>query len=328
MINRTAAQILITSSVKAYTIATKTGKLNTSVIALYNMLAYYLEFTRGIEEWNQTHAFLLDKMNSLVYQHPIILCNYKSKAPIGTFTSLINTAPTVSDNVIDIAGNTLYQFKVSDLTLNYNDAENHRYKFIVVNPLLLNANGTLTTGSTGTVAVNNPIIINIEGKASSDLINLFYNRTNLSAFGVNDYFNFRVSDNPINYLYSASHKIDIYASVGNNETNAPATVGDITIYKENRATTILTLAMFTSSLTPPYNDPEADLIDAIRIDEVSTANVGEFYFNGNLVQVGDIITREDLIAELLIHTAPNIDAISSDVINFSARDEGSLIWVN
>lgn len=327
MINRTAAQVIITSASKAYTKATKTGKLNMSTIALYNMLAYYLEYTRGLSDWNQEHAFLLDKMNTLVYDNPIILCNYKSKAP--TFTTIIvsNSAPTVVDNTIDLLGNTVHQFTVGELTVNYSDAQNQPYKFALINPLALSANGTLTTGVLGTTAFSFPIIINIEGKASSDLVNLFYTRTNLSSFAINDYFNFRISDNPTDYLYSATHKVDIWASVADGATNLPATIGDNTIYPANRATTILTLAMFTSTLTPPYNDPESDLIDAIRIDEISTANIGEFYFNGSLAQVGDIITREDLIANLLVHVAPNQDAISSDVFNFSARDEGSQIWV-
>ena len=85
--------------------------------------------------------------------------------------------------------------------------------------------------------------------------------------------------------------------------------------------------MFTSLLTPPYNDPESDLIDAIRIDEISTANTGEYLYNDVAISEGQIITREDLVANLFKHVGPDTSSLSSDVINFSARDEGSQIWV-
>ena len=110
--------------------------------------------------------------------------------------------------------------------------------------------------------------------------------------------------------------------------NQPATIGDNTIGVDNRAVTVLTLAMFTTQLTPPYNDPEGDLIDAIRLDEISTANQGTFLVSGIAVTEGQIITRETIDAGLFTHEAANVDAISSDVFSFSARDEGSQIWVS
>jgi hypothetical protein len=109
--------------------------------------------------------------------------------------------------------------------------------------------------------------------------------------------------------------------------NQPATIGDNTIYGANRVVTILTLAMFTSELAPPYNDPEGDLIDAIRIDSISGANNGLYKLSGVNVSEGDIITREQLNAELFTHEAFDDDAESSDTFSFSARDEGSGIWV-
>jgi hypothetical protein len=109
--------------------------------------------------------------------------------------------------------------------------------------------------------------------------------------------------------------------------NQPATIGDNTIYVNNRTETILTIEMFTTQLIAPYNDPEGDLIDAIRIDEISTANLGEFQLNSVPVIAGQIITRENIIANLFTHVGPDQDSINSDVINFSARDEGSKIWV-
>ena len=100
-----------------------------------------------------------------------------------------------------------------------------------------------------------------------------------------------------------------------------------TVYVE-QFETVLTLAMFTGGLAPPYNDPENDLLDAIRIDEISEANKGTFYINGVAIQEGDIITREEMAANLFVHKAAQIGDITSDVFEFSARDEGSKIWIN
>lgn len=109
--------------------------------------------------------------------------------------------------------------------------------------------------------------------------------------------------------------------------NQPATIGDASVKTNNRVTTVLTLAMFTTGLTPPYNDPENDLIDAIRIDEISTANKGKFYLDGVEIVTGQIITREDLAANLFTHVGPDVNTIETDAFNFSARDEGSQIWI-
>ena len=143
------------------------------------------------------------------------------------------------------------------------------------------------------------------------------------------------------YIHSISFKIIDYvngvfiesntATLTVNRTssqNQPATIGDITISVGNRAVTVFTLAMFTSQLTPPYNDPENDLIDAIRIDEISTANKGTFYLNGVPIVENQIITREDIVAGLFTHESANQNDIWSDAFEWSARDEGSKIWIN
>lgn len=113
----------------------------------------------------------------------------------------------------------------------------------------------------------------------------------------------------------------------NGTGNLSPTIGDNAILSNNRVETILTLDMFTTGLTPPYNDPEGDLIDAIRIDEISTANVGTFYLNNEAIVTNQIITREDLAAGLFTHRGADINTIQSDAFNFSARDEGSQIWI-
>lgn len=222
-----------------------------------------------------------------------------------------NTAPTVDGKTVTILGSSiLYTFSLSDFTTNFADAEGHgigkiTIKSIPIQPLLYNG------------------IQVIIGQEISTPSLLTYDRVGATAY--TNTFNFSIFDN---YLDDPKESIDttilIDVLISDNQA---ATIGDNTIYPGNRVTTVLTLAMFTTNLSPQYSDPEGDLIDAIRIDEISDANTGVYYLSGNPISVGDIITREQLEAGLFTHEAEDTDAISSDVINFSARDEGSQIWV-
>ncbi|MGK2864894.1 MAG: hypothetical protein ACSLE0_23380 [Chitinophagaceae bacterium] len=327
-VSNLAGQIIIASTSKAYTKATKTGKLNMGIIALYELIAYYAEYTKGREEFNNEHAYLLDKLTRMKYAHPDILCNYKGILQnTGGLTSASNTAPTVDDNCVDIGSDSSYQFTVGDFTVNYADAEGNPWKYLIIY-IGTSSDGEIYTKSQtppdfGTI----PVRIDIEGKLPSETLNLYYTRGNSDIYGP-DNFSFRISDNPTYYLYSSLHTICINATSTTDAFNSASDdVGDRTIYVANRAVTVFTLYDFTGGLTPPYNDPEGDLIDAIRIIDISNANDGIFYFNGIPIAVGDIIIREDINAGLFTHEAPNQDAINSDVFEFEARDEGSGIWV-
>jgi hypothetical protein len=110
--------------------------------------------------------------------------------------------------------------------------------------------------------------------------------------------------------------------------NLPATVGDSHIKVDNRLTTPITTAMLTTGLNPPYNDPEADALDAIRIDEISTDNQGVFQLNSVDIVEGQIITKADLDANLFTHVGPDVNTIETDAFTFSVRDSGSLQWVS
>jgi len=101
----------------------------------------------------------------------------------------------------------------------------------------------------------------------------------------------------------------------------PSTVGDNTINVANRASTVLTLAMFTSGTTPPYSDPEGDPADAVRIDTLPPD--GELLLNGVPVTPGQIIDAADINANLLVFNSPNQDPLDADAITFSVRDSGS-----
>jgi hypothetical protein len=109
--------------------------------------------------------------------------------------------------------------------------------------------------------------------------------------------------------------------------NEPATVGDRAQYAGNRVTTVFSVADFTTETILPYFDPEANDLDAIRIDEVSTANVGTYYYLGVEVVEGQVITAAELAAGAFYHVAADANGIVTDSFNASVRDTGSLIWV-
>jgi hypothetical protein len=222
-----------------------------------------------------------------------------------------NTAPTVSANTVNIAtGEDSYTFSLDDFILDFADAEGNGPGKIVLKSLP--ATGLIYDGE-----------VALEGQTIFDPSLLVYDRNAAPAY--QNTFNFSIFDD---YVDGPEESIDTLMTIDVADAeNLPAEVGDNTIYAGNRITTVLTLEMFTSQLAPPYNDPEGDLIDAIRIDEVSLANVGVYELNDVEVNEGDIITREDLNAGLFKHVGADTDSVSSDTFSFSARDEGSLIWV-
>jgi hypothetical protein len=162
---------------------------------------------------------------------------------------------------------------------------------------------------------------------ASDMNNLIYFTDDILQPSHDISFRVIDRDNNGNLWVSNSATLTMDKTVANITGNQPAVVGDLSIKVNNQVTTTLTLAMFTTDLNPPYNDPENDLIDAIRIDEISTDNKGQFLYNSSPLVTGQIITREELDAGLFVHVGPNSTDIETDAFNFSVRDEGSGIWV-
>lgn len=332
-------QIFITSVNKAINRAKLTGNFNLTILSLVEMIIDLIDYTDAlivakpedtkIQADNKELKLLLAQLR---YKFPSIICNYKqvvpkdnTEDPTGT-----NTAPTVTGNNYDLLSSTLYQFKVGDFTSGFVDADGDSWsKLLIKNPTALTSGFVYTLVGGTPVPLTSDLEITINGLAPTTLLNLYYERTNTDAFATLDAVTFRVSDNAVNFLYSNLANFNFTASVAavGAENQPPDDIGDNTLYLDNRATTTLTLFMFTGGLQPPYNDPEGDLIDAIRIVDISNANRGQYLVSGTPVVVGQIITREEINAGLFVHVAPDQDADSSDVFEFEARDEGSQIWV-
>ena len=110
--------------------------------------------------------------------------------------------------------------------------------------------------------------------------------------------------------------------------NQPATVGDRAQYSGNRATTVFSSADFTTQPIAPYFDPEGNELDAIRIDEISTANAGTYFYFGSAVTEGQVITKAELDAGAFYHVGQDANGISTDSFNASVRDNVNMTWVS
>jgi hypothetical protein len=143
--------------------------------------------------------------------------------------------------------------------------------------------------------------------------------------------NFAVT-NDDNIEYFSNEEIFSLIPLGNINVitvdNQPATIGDITIHVDEAVVTVIKLDTIISQSSPPYNDPENDLLDAIRIKKINPNNLGRFYLNENPIYIGMVITRQMLIDELFTHVGENINDRKSDNFTFEVRDAGSGKWSN
>jgi len=317
---------ILTSSVNGLIKKSKvSGYLDLKEINKLYLYDYYMDFSKQHTDFNDQYILLRDAIYDLKTSLNEI-CNYKSiinnlsQTAINPIT--LNTAPilqksifvnlTINDNLL----NNGYTIDIAEFDDNYFDAEGDTLAAILI---------YISEVNEGFFELNGELIGSDVQLTPSNLSNLVY-FPNEDNYTIN--IPVRVLDINPNALYSPKYNYTINIIDNNIPTiNQPATIGDITLYPENREITILTLDVFTNLLTPPYNDPEGDLIDAIRIDEIGTANLGKFYYNNIEVTEGLIISKEDIINGLFEHRGANVDDITSDVINFSVRDEGSLIWV-
>ncbi len=106
----------------------------------------------------------------------------------------------------------------------------------------------------------------------------------------------------------------------------PATVGDYAISVANRASTILTIDMFTTLTTPAYSDPEGDAVQSVRID-VLPAN-GSLELSSVPCTPGQVILAADIIAGNLVYNSPNQDALDNSGVEFSVSDVGSGLFTS
>jgi hypothetical protein len=314
--------VVVTSTNKALHKAKVTGKLNLSTVAYLNLITYYIKFlsTQPQTQENVDRLVVLKDIFAQVMNKCEEICNYRITLDLlcngdDTAYTVGNNPPTVN-GVTKIYEEGVYTFTYSDFTNNFNDPDlGDRPKYIEI--VSLPTVGVLKYSG---AAIPAGASFNLE-----DVSNITYEITTNESLLESDNFTFKTSDDNIKPLFSneATYTFDL----SNTTVNMPATIGDNTITVDNNVTTVLSLDMFTSQTTPPYNDPENDLIDAIRIDRIHGTNQGVFYVNGVEIVEGQIITREQLANNEFTHIGADINTIQTDGFEFSARDEGSGIWV-
>ncbi len=234
-----------------------------------------------------------------------------------TTDSKTNQRPTVvGDNKKELDNGETYVFTIASLTTEtqpvYRDPENDPInRFKLVSESFVNG-GLFLNGAP--VSVNDEIIaLDIENGL------LTYVDDGIDTSSHQSYFEYTLSDTG-----SSEFCLDtgLFTFGVNALTNSPATVGDATESIGYKETLIFTRAMFTSATTPPYNDPEGDVADKLKITALPTD--GMISFNGVFVTVNQIIDFSDIDSGLLTY-AGSADEFSdpSSTFSFQIADAGS-----
>lgn len=275
--------------------------------------------------YSSTYAQLqrLDKMVSHLQMTDKNICMEKQAqlgsvytAPLGVVViGAENIAPSINPISFTVVDDTYVLYR-SEILAGYSDSEGTEASSLVVKTIP--GNGTISYN--GVEVIPGQVI-----SLSSALMSVTYSRN--SDAGYSTSFTYSVYDGntqlPLeSNTVSATITVDSIVV-----SNSPATVGDRTIYSDNRSTTVFTSADFTSLAISPYSDTEGDLLDAIIIREISDSNVGVYYFFGNPLTVNQIITKAELDAGALYHIAPDSNAIATDAFRVAIRDTGSMTWV-
>jgi hypothetical protein len=152
------------------------------------------------------------------------------------------------------------------------------------------------------------------------------NNSNLLTFfrkkntAINTSFNFKISDNNQNKLYSNMAKVLI--TIAAHINLPPSQVGDLTVSINHGSIRTFTKADFTTGLNPPYKDPEGDQPSKLKILGLTAS--GKLKLNGVDVIINQEIDFSSIESGLFIYSS---DTSNTQLINtefdFSISDTGS-----
>ena len=297
-------------------------ELFTEFISLYYYATYFIEKNLAGQDADELEfiedKFEIDNLIGLITENTCI--NFEETENI--FNEVIqssNSKPTVSNLILTVPSNLpnnlyIYTFIGTEFTNNFTDTQGdlpYRVKFFT-----LPIRGTFLYNGVA-VTVNTPYLI-----SNANL--LVYTSTIEEAKSVYDFLIFQVSDDNLIELYSDMAQVIMNTAAYINQPISQ--LGDLTLNKGNRENHTYTISNFTTQLVPPYIDPEGDTLDAIRVDSLPAAGV--LQLNASPVNINDIIPAASITGGLFIWVAPNTDSQASNTWNFSARDAGSLQWVD
>ena len=229
----------------------------------------------------------------------------------------VNSAPTLSDVslTVDNTGNNLI-ITYSNMYDGYYDSEGTSPGSIIIK----------TVPANGTLYINNNEISEGDTIAYDANPEIEYERNSDNAYSSS--FTYSVYDTNTQLpLESNIATVSLTAEEVVVENEAP-TIGDLTLYADNRSTVTITIENILYNASPEYSDPEGNQLDAIRVDAIASSNAGVYYYYGTEIEVGAIISYNDLVAGAFTYSAPNLNSIQTDVIEVSIRDTVNLEWVS
>lgn len=295
------------------------GDANTENLSLLKLLYKYCDYCTTHEQ-----LMRLDEMVNWLQVNDSLICSeimsnrgsdYVWIPPAVDLTVLASEPPViVPEGTTITSGNVLKTFSNDDIYAGYFDPKGLSYSAFSIKSLP--ATGALTY---------NGAAVNLNSFLTDPTL-LVYTRDGESAYG--DSFGL-TAWNSSSFASVESATVTFSVTVDDLAGgNLPATVGDRAQYSGNRSTTVFSSADFTTRAILPYFDPEGNDLDAIRIDEVSTANLGVYYLYGSAAVAGDVITKAQLDAGVFYHIGPDANAISTDSFNASVRDNVNMTWVS
>ena len=169
-----------------------------------------------------------------------------------------------------------------------------------------------------TIAITAPQVVTSAQLAAGDLT---YESDTLELSGyVDSYVYFAVSDVGSSLFTVKSYPIIF--NVGGNINSAPYKVGDGEATVFVGSTTIITTAMLTTGLNPPYEDPEGDAASMLLVETLP--KYGTLDLNGTKVFAGQEISFADITSGFLSYISSSLEA-EGDVegFNFKISDAGS-----
>jgi len=113
--------------------------------------------------------------------------------------------------------------------------------------------------------------------------------------------------------------LDIAAQVN----QPPSSSGWLSLALAYNQLYVFTLANFTTETTPPYADPESDILESIRV--TSLPNQGVLTLSAVPINVNDVITAAQLTGGLFKYQADagDTDGYSDSIMTFTVSDVGS-----
>jgi len=228
-----------------------------------------------------------------------------------------NLPPSSSGwNSVSLAFNTTHVFTLANFTTEtnppYADPESDILDSIKITSLP--SQGVLIKGIT-------PVIVN-DQITSAELTagDLTYESDGTDVNGYSDGFMEFVVADVGSSTFTTSPKTFTFV-VDGNINQAPTTVGDGELDITVGETVVFTRTMLTSSLNPPYSDPEGDAALNLLVEDVPI--YGDLFLSGVLVVAGQVIPFSQIDLGNLTYVNNGLATMGDEEFSFKISDAGS-----